>query len=145
MKAALILALVLHTAVAMKPYNFCKKTNLKCVGSYDHRNVYMEKCELEKCPEQFKYDCGLNVCAKKKLSCKQLNDTKLFIRKMSIPYTKSLETNKLRKYMANFEACPEAKTYLRPTDVCVSGNNCFYIEKSGNKNVSKIIIKKTFK
>ena len=36
---------------------FCKKTNEICVGQYDNRNFYAEKCEFEKCPGLFKYIC----------------------------------------------------------------------------------------
>ena len=110
--------LIAHAAVAMKPYNFCKKTNQKCFGSYNHMQMYVEKCELEKCPEQFKHECGEDVCAKDKISCEQLQETIKAIEGIDIPYTFSLEMNKLRKYITHFNECPVAKTFLKRGDIC---------------------------
>jgi hypothetical protein len=130
-----ILVLVVHATIAMKPYNFCKKTSQKCFGTYNNLKMYVEKCELEKCPEQFKYDCGYNVCAKFKLTCEQLEETKQYIEKINIPYTYSLEVNKLRKYMSNFNECPIAKRYLKLEEICMNGVNCSYVDASGNKPI----------
>ena len=135
LELAILIILIVHAAVAMKPYNFCKKTNQKCFGSYNHMQMYVEKCELEKCPEQFKHECGYNICAKFKLTCDQLEETKQYIEKIKIPYTYSLEMNKLRKYMANFNDCPISKRYLKPEDICLNGMNCSYADASGKNPI----------
>ncbi len=134
-----LFVLIAHATFAMKPYNFCKNTNKKCFGSYNHLNMYVEKCELEKCPEQFKYYCGENVCAKDKISCEQLDETIKVIEGIEIPYTFSLEMIKVKKYIEHFNECPLTKSYLKLGDICKNGKNCFYTETSDNKEIKKPI------
>jgi len=137
-----VLILMVHGSVGMKPFNFCKKANQKCVGSYNQNNVYEEKCELDKCSssDQFKYDCGFDsVCARNKLSCRQLNETRMFIKNIDLLYTRIHEMNKFRKYISNFNACPLGKVLLKSNDICLNGQNCFYVEPSHDK---KRLIKK---
>lgn len=129
MKHLMVIALILliNSSFGMRPINFCKRIHEKCVGTYDEQNVYAEKCHLDKCPKQFKYYCNFfNVCAKNKLSCTQLNETKHYIEKIRIPYTFSHEMIKLKKFISNFRECPLTQSYLKPTDMCLNGNNCFY-------------------
>ena len=135
MKLLYLVLVSINIAIGMKPFDFCKRTNEKCVGTYDRQNRYAEKCQLDKCPKQFKYYCSvLNVCGNSKLSCTQLNETKNFIEAIRIPYTHSHEMNKLKKYMSNFQECPLTQSYLNSVDICMNGRNCFYTKSSKNKS-----------
>ena len=128
-----IFALLLYSVYSMKSYEFCKKMK-KCVGSYDQQNMYEEKCGLEKCSAfELKYDCGNTICAKTKLACRQLRETQKIVETIMIPYSRSLERNNLRKYVANFMDCPLTKGYLKSTDVCINGKNCFYALSKANQ------------
>jgi hypothetical protein len=51
----LMLFVSLYEVHAIKQFNYCKNTNEICLGQYDKRNMYAEKCEPEMCSSYFKY------------------------------------------------------------------------------------------
>jgi hypothetical protein len=99
--------------------------------------MYVEKCELEKCPEQFKHECGEDVCAKDIISCEQLHKTMNAVENIDIPYTLSLEMNKLRKYISHFKKCPIEKTYLKLGEIC-KVSTCEFIYNIIKYNINLI-------
>ena len=113
----LMLFTALNAVNGMKQFNYCKNTNEICVGQYDSKNMYTEKCGFEKCPAHFKYwsknfiwkkkisydnlssqrnDCGNDTCAKFEYSCEQLTQIKMYVESIKNPYIYSLELIKLK-------------------------------------------------
>jgi len=66
---SVIFLLTLHLVATLKPYDFCIRKQQECKGFYDRKHNYHNKCELMKCNETFKNDCGFNICSKYKNNC----------------------------------------------------------------------------
>ena len=65
-KKSLVFLLTLHLVATLKNIDFCIRKQQECKGFYDIQHNYHIQCDLIKCNEAFKNDCGFNICSKNK-------------------------------------------------------------------------------
>jgi len=135
-KILIILLLGLHLAFGLKSANFCKIKQKECQGSYDEKQKYEIKCDLIKCFDTFKYDCGLNVCSSNMTECNEhkklvLNEKKLTRLDHSansiIRFKYIKELLKFKIFKKEIQFCEKKIYKFNSNDFCQTGLNC--IEK----------------
>lgn len=114
----IIARLVLKRSNALKPADFCKLPNKRCIGFIDKYLKYSKSCELIKCQGIYSYPCTDHLCTLDRKYC----DVFMNLRFLSLAYDRLKE--KYYKLNTNFKQCSFAAYKFDSNDVCVSGKNC---------------------
>jgi hypothetical protein len=69
-KNLILYLLTLYSVTSLKSTDFCNlNKQQECKGFYDKQHNYHIKCELIKCNQLLKNDCGFNICSRNKNKC----------------------------------------------------------------------------
>lgn len=134
-KKYLILTFLIYNVASLRINSYCRINRLQCKGSYDFGFNYFEKCEKFPCLGKYGYQCQRDICSVDKSSCDKFIDLTHLIKSIRSSNMYDLKMKQFNSFVSNFIECPFIKHELNETDVCVNGQNCFYVEKYSVKNI----------
>ena len=120
--------------------DICIQNNQECMGHYDSKRTYKEECRSAKCPISLNYSCGSpSLCTNTKSDCIQYlgllkflsikNSTEKIEPVKYNPKAKQIReklASEIHFFKKNIKNCPQSAFVFKPSDVCLSGKNCYY-------------------
>ena len=93
----------------------------ECKGFYDTKNNYKTKCNLIKCPGEFKYECSPNICSKNQTALDLYNKWVLLIKENAIDSKAAKQFKLFNKHINN---CKNKVYRFNSNDFCIKIKNC---------------------
>jgi hypothetical protein len=131
-KSLILYLLTLYSVNGLRPTNFCNlNKQQECKGFYDNQHNYHIQCELIKCNELFKNDCGFNICSKNKNKCFKYFyfHSKLALTIPAIDALLALKDfEKQKKFHLFNKQIPDCENKIykfESKDFCSNDGNCF--------------------
>ena len=136
-----VLFFLISEIFSLKTSDICTNKQQQCKGFYDFGYNYNQRCERINCQGKYGYECREDYCTVDKQTCTEFIKTSHLIKSIKSSKLFDIKMKQLQTFINGFKVCPMIEFNLESNDVCINGQNCFYVEKYSNRNLKNIFSK----
>lgn len=123
--------------------NYCKRTQHTCIGKYNYKFEYVEKCFKQKCEitntNMYGYQCTDEFCSIDKQSCKNYFGLSKLIKSLTNSNHLHLMMSQLKLFQQTFKDCSLVDSNLDEFKICLNNEICFIQNNKRKQNTSQMM------